>query len=115
MKSIAIEVRFQFEGFHYWAEAPNEVAFLRSHHRHLFHGRARIEVTHADRDLEFILVKRDIQNHIQKSFKVNLEQQSCEMLADKLCIYLMSKYNVKNVEVEISEDGENGSVVRYSE
>lgn len=115
MKKIFIEVRFQFEGHHHWLNAPNEVAFLRSYHRHMFHGRARIEVSHGDRDLEFILVKRDLEKHIQDDFGPDLGEQSCEQIADRLCLYLMSKYGVHNLEVEISEDGENGSVVRHSE
>ena len=31
-----IRVRTTFEGFHCWPSAPNEVAFLRNVHRHLF-------------------------------------------------------------------------------
>jgi hypothetical protein len=57
-----IEVTWQFEGLHCWPSAPDEVAFLRSPHRHIFHCRARLEVFHQDREVEFILLKRNLES-----------------------------------------------------
>lgn len=108
-----IWVTAEFEAFHRWDKAPEQVAFLRNLHRHIFKVRANFKVTHSDRDLEFFMVKKMLNDYIS-NFLVPLSRgeqgMSCEMFAEKIFIFFKSNsYPV--VEVSVSEDGENGAIV----
>jgi hypothetical protein len=103
-----IFVTTSFEGIHCYPDAPDEVAFLRSPHRHIFHVKATIEVFHDDRELEFILVKRGLDKFLTGT---DLQHRSCEMIAHNVIGYLNSCYGVRNCSVEVSEDLENGATV----
>lgn len=98
--------RTRFEGFHRWPEAPEEVGFLRSLHRHEFHVEVTVDVDHDDRDVEFILLKRQTDQAIERLKHTNdTKSWSCERWAQRL----LHKLNASRVVV--SEDGENGAVV----
>lgn len=111
-----IFVTTKFEGIHCYPDAPKEVSFLRSPHRHIFHVKAEIQVFHDDRELEFIIVKRDLDHFIShdEQFTPNA---SCEMMASVLVGYLENKWPLPNlsdvrfIAVTVSEDGENGAYV----
>ena len=110
MKSIF--VTFQVEGIHCYPDAPPGVEFLRHPHRHIFHYRVMIEVNHNERDIEFILFKRELQGLF--TFGVmSAESRSCESLAEELAGYILEKYPKRALRVEVSEDGENGAVISY--
>jgi hypothetical protein len=104
-------VTCQFEGFHCWPEAPDEFAYLRTIHRHIFHVRLHKEVKHNDRDIEFIELKRQVLDYCLKTYGSGHDQAprwsrfSCEDVAHDL----FSMFNATRVEV--SEDGENGTIV----
>ena len=104
-----ISILWQFEGLHYYVNAPNEVAFLRLAHRHLFKCRAEIEVFHDDREIEFLLAKRYL---VQQS-KYEWEGSSCEGIAKYFVTKLIAKYGERAITVEVSEDGENSAKVFY--
>jgi len=111
-----IEVTFQKEGIHKYPAALTdpklkEVEFLGYPHRHMFHFRVRISVTHNDRDIEFILFKRDLEQTFTGVLKI--DYKSCEMLAEDLIDYLKVLYPNRYIEVGVSEDGENGAVLIY--
>lgn len=55
-----IYVRTSFVGFHKWETAPQEVSFLRDLHRHIFNVKVTLQVSHSDRDVEFFLLKKDV-------------------------------------------------------
>ena len=67
-----IWVTFQKEGIHKYPAALTDpalatgdeydVSFLGYPHRHIFHFRVAIKVTHNDRDIEFIQFKRWLEN-----------------------------------------------------
>jgi uncharacterized protein YigA (DUF484 family) len=110
-----IEVNTRFEGMHRWESAPEAVFFLRNPHRHEFHVQARIQTFHDDRELEFILVKKQIEDWV-RVLSFDLGRKSCEMLAKELAAQLLEKYGndiERHVEVKVSEDGENGALVIY--
>ena len=114
-----ISVSTQFEGIHCYPEAPAGVEFLRNPHRHMFQVTAKIEVFHDDRELEFILVKRDLEAFI-RSQSENLNYCSCEMIVNKLAFYLNRQYEridskARRLVLEVYEDGENGAVMFYGE
>jgi len=88
-----------------------EVSFLGVPHRHIFHFRVEIEVFHNDRDIEFILFKRWLESLFQD--KINANHKSCEMLSDDLASLIQDKYPTRELKIEVSEDGENGSSIMY--
>lgn len=106
-----VYVTLEFEGLHKWKDAPKEVGFLRNLHRHLFKVRVEVEVFHNDREIEFILLKREIERFVGRKFK-GKQVGSCEMIAEKILRFVKRKYGKnRKVEVEVSEDGENGAIV----
>lgn len=116
-KKTKIFVTFQKEGIHKYPAALTdpalaEVSFLGHPHRHMFHFRVTIEVFHDDRDIEFILVKRWLES-LYGSGTLELNYKSCEMLCDDLYAQINEKYPGRWVEIEISEDGENGAITTY--
>lgn len=108
-----IIVRLQIEGLHRWPDAAKvfpEVSFLSDPHRHMFHIECKKEVMHDDRDIEFIMFKRDVREHFVKYFKPELrlfdfDTMSCEMIAKEL----LEKFDCNYVSV--FEDNENGAEV----
>ena len=85
----------------------DDVSFLGVPHRHIFHFKVWIEVFHDDRDIEFIQFKR----WLERSFDdgtLELNHKSCEMIARDLYTIINARYPVREVRIEVSEDGENG-------
>ena len=109
-----ISVTFQKEGIHKWPGAKDcpGVEFLANDHRHIFHFKVAIEVFHDDRELEFILFKRELEGLYTDS-TLELDYKSCEMMGDDLSEYIIDKYPGRNLVIEVSEDGENGVVQHY--
>jgi hypothetical protein len=112
-----IEVTFQKEGIHKYPAALTDpklkdVEFLGYPHRHMFHFRVRVSVTHNDRDIEFILFKRELEHLYQGT--LNIDYSSCEMLAEELIQYIKLHYPGRHIEVGVSEDGENGAIIQYT-
>jgi hypothetical protein len=113
MNKKFIFVTFQKEGIHHYPDAPEGVEFLRHPHRHMFHFRVEIEVFHDDRDIEFILFKRELEGRFGDG-TLEIDHKSCEMLADDLAEYIQDQYPDRELKIEVSEDGENGAVCFYA-
>jgi hypothetical protein len=117
-----IWVTFQKEGMHKYPAALTDptlktgdeydVSFLGYPHRHIFHFKVWIGVTHNDRDIEFIQFKRWLEN-LYKGGVLQLDFKSCEMMSDDLYDAISSRYPGREVWIEVSEDGENGSFIKY--
>ena len=117
-----IWVTFQKEGIHCYPAAATDpalktgdeydVSFLGTPHRHIFHFRVWIDVVHNDRDIEFIQFKRWLQKLYQDG-TIQLDYKSCEMMADDLYLQIAGKYPGRSVWIEVSEDGENGALIKY--
>jgi hypothetical protein len=112
-----IWVTFQKEGIHKYPAAledPNlaDVSFLGYPHRHIFHFKVWISVEHTDRDIEFIQFKRWLESLYNDAI-LNLDYKSCEMMSDDLYDTISKKYPGREVWIEVSEDGENGSFIQY--
>ena len=105
-----IWVTTQFEGFHKYSDAPEEVSFLKNKHRHIFHVKVWIEVGHNDRDIEFFIFKKQVETLLQNS---NLNNSSCEMIADYVHNKISLAYPNRKMKIEVSEDGENGCEKEY--
>ena len=107
-----IYVTFQKEGIHCYPDAPEGVEFLKHPHRHMFHFDVQIEVFHDDRDIEFILFKRELEGLYSDGI-LQLDYKSCEMMAMDLHEYINDKYQNRDVILDISEDGENGARIKF--
>lgn len=104
MKKTII-VTFQLEGWHHWAEAPQERYYLRSRHRHLFHFRVEATVSHSERQLEF----HDLLDMARPLAQMALTSASakgwsCETIAEDVLSRLKEASSV-----EVWEDGECGA------
>ena len=117
-----IWVTFQKEGMHKYPAALTDpalatgdeydVSFLGYPHRHIFHFKVWIGVTHDDRDIEFIQFKRWLLN-LYKDSTLSLDFKSCEMMSGDLYDAISQKYPNREVWIEVSEEGENGSFIKY--
>ncbi len=115
-----IYIQTQFVGYHRWDDAPEEVAFLRNIHRHIFHVKVSVPVKHNNRDIEFFMLKQliddFIENHIvHPALAGDGNMGSCEMIGEQIAIYTHKHYQFKYndiVSVEVSEDSENGAIIR---
>jgi hypothetical protein len=108
-----IIVTLEEEGLHYWKNCDlDEVEYLKTLHRHIFHIKCIKTVSHSDRDIEFIKYKHQIRNYLDKlyfSSKYNcllFGPKSCEMIAEEL----INEFDLD--ECEVMEDGENGAIVK---
>jgi len=113
-----IIITLQVEGLHRWdgvIQKPElrEVHFLAYPHRHIFHITAKKEVSHDDRDIEIIMMKRNVLAYLEKHF-YNIDMDifdfggmSCEMIANTLATVFGFNY------VSVMEDGENGAECIY--
>lgn len=116
-----IWVTFEKEGIHKYPAALTDpalatgdqydVSFLGFPHRHLFRFQVWISVTHNDRDIEFIQFKRWLESLYNGTLELNF--RSCEMIAEELYIQINARYPGRRVWIEVSEDGENGAIVKW--
>ena len=117
-----IWVTFKKEGIHKYPAALTDpklktgdeydVSFLGYPHRHIFHFKVAIEVFHDDRDIEFIQFKRWLEKlYAEKTLE--LDFKSCEMIADDLYKKINEKHPGRHIEIDVSEDGENGAHIVY--
>ena len=109
-----IIVKLEIEGLHNWPDAQSivpEVGFLSSMHRHKWFITAKKQVNHDDRDVEFIMFKRDILDYLLEEYYNNdtrtheFGAKSCEMLAKEIMEAFECNY------VSVFEDNENGAEV----
>ena len=118
-----IFVKFQREGIHKYPGADTDpalatgdeydVSFLGFPHRHMFHFKVGIQVFHNDRDIEFIQFKRWLENSFRDGV-MQLDHKSCEMVSDDLYDMISARYPERNIEITVSEDGENGATIYYN-
>ena len=113
MKTNVI-IKSAIEGLHSWPGARNvfpEVGFLSDLHRHMFHFTLKKRVYHDDRDIEFIMFKRDVERYLHEKYYredyrcLMFGAMSCEMIAKELLEYFECEY------VSVWEDNENGAEV----
>jgi hypothetical protein len=107
--STIIWVTLQQENFHRWKDAPEETAFLRESHRHVFNFEVSLEVMHDDREVEFFALKKYVNILVGKPEM--WKNMSCEQIAKTVLVHLNAKYHDRYASVDVSEDGENGATV----
>lgn len=119
MVNRMIYVTFQRKGVHRYPAATfdprlTDVSYLGNEHRHLFKLKVSIAVEHDDREIEF----HQFLNWLERLYHtgvLDLDYKSCEMIADDLYQHIKLKYPKRKVIIEVSEDGECGCVVEYTE
>ena len=117
-----IWVTFRKEGIHMYPAAATDtklatgdeydVSFLGTPHRHIFHFQVWIQVFHDDRDIEFIQFKRWLES-LYNTETLQLNYKSCEMISEDLHAEITARYPGREIWIEVSEDGENGSFIKY--
>jgi hypothetical protein len=118
MNNAIIWVKTTFKGLHHWPECPiEEVSFLQSLHRHTFHIKVSIEISHRDREIEFFILQAFIDETIDALYgKMPLRllgRRSCEDIAYAIRDCVRGKYPGRTLSVEVSEDDEVGAEVFY--
>lgn len=122
-KKTFIFVPFTKEGYHYFPGADKnplyatgdkyDVSHLGLRHFHYFYFKVYIEVTHENREIEFIQFRRWLES-LYDSKTLELDYKSCEMIADDLAQAIWNKYPNRDLKIEVSEDNINGCFVEYS-
>ncbi|MDE2439042.1 MAG: hypothetical protein KGN01_06685 [Patescibacteria group bacterium] len=112
-----IWIKTAFVGFHHWKEAPEEVAYQRATHRHLFKVHVEVETGSSSKKLvEVHSLKVDVDKFLstlQSQFTLTLSPNwSLVKMSEALSAHLMSLgYQV--MQVSFSEDNECGSAVMF--
>ena len=106
MKKLIV-IRTTFAAIHHWPECDiEEVSFLRHPHRHLFYVTMKFNVSHNDRDIEFIRQKKEVDFFCESRYgDTFIGTMSCEDIAEEL----MNKFEADFVSV--FEDNENGAEI----
>jgi hypothetical protein len=108
-----ITVKFAIPGIHCYPDAPEQVAYLRNPHRHVFHYQVDIQVFHDDREIEFHMFLNELKNLFDRG-DLQCDYKSCEMLIDDLAEYISTKYPNRDFTVMVSEDLENSATSFFS-
>jgi hypothetical protein len=85
MKTTVI-AQFEVEGFHNYPEAPKQVDFLSSNHRHTFIIKCGYEVEDLNREKEIFICRDEVKSYLIESFGYPciFENMSCEMIAKEI-------------------------------
>jgi hypothetical protein len=104
-----IIVKLNFAALHNWPDCNiKEVDYLKYPHRHTFFITCKKAVSHNDRDIEIIMLKNSISNHLYKNYAKGFGSMSCEMIAEMLLKAFDLNY------CQVLEDNENGAEIKIS-
>ena len=121
-KKTFVYCSFQKEGYHLYPGADTnpctatndryDVSHLGVRHMHYFFFKVWVEVFHDNRDIEFIQLRRWIEDLYDSGY-LSLDNQSCEMMSDALAKQLRCRYPNSEIRIDISEENINGSYSEY--
>lgn len=119
-----VYVSIQKEGYHCFPEAATDpllatkdeydVSHLSLRHMHYFFIKVWIEVTHLNRQIEFIQLRRWL-NNLYGNGVLDLNSKSCEMIAEDLYLQLANKYPDCDIRIDVSEDNINGAFIEFDQ
>ena len=122
MKKTFVYVTFNKEGYHAYPAALTDptlatgdqydVSHLGYRHMHYFYFKVWVAVSHNDRDIEFIQLRRWIES-LYDTGALELQNRSCEMMCDELHQIISARFPRTEIRIDISEDNINGSYVEY--
>lgn len=112
-----IWVTFRRAGVHKYPAAgvdPQlaDSSYLQFEHRHLFYVKINLEVFQDDRCVEYHMLLRWAES-LYDGGMLNFDNQSCEMIARALGEKVRAEYPGRWCAVEVSEDGECGSIIEF--
>jgi len=117
-----VYVTVQKEGYHCFPEAATDpqfatgdkydVSHLASRHFHYFYIKVWVEVTHSNRSIEFIQLRRWI-DELYGEGVLSLDNASCEMIAENLYDQIAERYPGREVRIDVSEDNINGALIEF--
>lgn len=117
-----VYVSIQKEGYHCFPEAGTDpqfatgdeydVSHLAYRHMHYFFIKVWVEVKHTNRHIEFIQMRRWLEN-LYGTGTLTLNSKSCEMIAEDLYLQLAEKYPDTEIRIDVSEDNINGALVEF--
>jgi len=117
-----VTATYQFGGIHCWRSQPADAerGHLASPHRHMFHVEVGVRVEHADRDVEILALKYEVQRAIRERYDEathnlgdrDLGDASCEMIADVVMSAVAKEFG-SCAWCRVLEDGENGAVTYW--
>ena len=116
-KKPRIKVHHSILGTHNWPSAEAvfpEVGFLKNEHHHDFHIWAECDVSHQDREIEFLLLRIEIMKILEDypgKYIKKFGHRSCEMIAETIKNKLQATYGKRNWKVSVFEDKIQGAVV----
>ncbi len=104
-------VRFTFEGWHGWPDAPAHRNYLKHSHRHLFHVEVELDQLAGDREVEFhdLLDQARIPVQSPLGASKHFGRSSCEDLATVIATYVRRRWPARRVAVAVFEDNECGA------
>ena len=102
-----VVITTQFPAIHNWPDCDiKEVGFLSHSHRHIFHITMKFEVSHNNREIEFLYMKKKLDDWIDDNYRYkHLGSKSCEDIATELLKKFAAYF------VSVFEDEENGAEV----
>ena len=116
-----IYASIQKEGYHCFPEAgydskyktndEYDVSHLANKHMHYFYIKVWIEVSHSNRDIEFIQFRRWL-NSLYDGI-LTLDSKSCEMIAEDLFEQIAKKYPDSEIRIDVAEDNINGALLEF--
>jgi hypothetical protein len=116
-----IYVSIQKEGYHCFPEAgydpklktndEYDVSHLANKHMHYFFIKVWVEVSHSNRDIEFIQFRRWLDSLYTGTLSLN--SKSCEMIAEELYEQIAKKYPNSDIKIDVAEDNINGALVEF--
>lgn len=119
------KITYRFEGFHRYSYAPDNVAYLRNRHRHVFHVTLWIEQFHNERDVEYLGVLHELQKLL--TYQDVDDTASCETIAESILDWARGLFPTSSVpcaeynggtgralRCEVLEDGENGALLELN-
>jgi len=105
-----IVVTFTFPFLHRWKDAPKQFKYLSYPHRHLMFVECKKEVSHNNRDIEFIEFKNKLEVYVKTAYPINtVHSLSCEDVAHSLLTEFGLSY------CKVMEDNENGAEIWLEE
>lgn len=107
-KTVIID--FDIVGFHYYPDAPDQVAFLENNHRHLFQIKVGYDVSFLNREKEIFIQADFVKEYLTETYgsPCNFKNMSCEMIADEILTFAKDD---NAIWVEVLEDGKGGAKI----
>lgn len=122
-KKMFVYTQFTKEGYHCYPEAKDhpslktgdylDVSHLGERHFHYFYFKVWVEVNHSNRDIEFIQLRRRIEREYREG-AMEVNNKSCEMLAEDLLEVLKTWYPGVAIRIDVSEENINGALLEYT-